>query len=152
MTKTVPQSAMPQHSLDSLDHRLIALLRTDGRAPISKLAAQLHVSRGTAQNRLDRLVESGIILGFTIRIPTEFDAGLVRAITSLRLVDTSATVAIARLRGVREIRKLHTTNGSWDLVVEIQVSTLEELDQVLRTIRAVDGVHATETSILLSSI
>ncbi len=146
------QFAMPQSSLDTLDHRLVALLRADGRASISQLAAQLHVSRGTAQNRLDRLVEAGVILGFTIRIPTEFDAGLVRAITSMRLVDTSATVAISRLRGVPEIRRLHTTNGAWDLVAEIQVSTLEELDHALRTIRAVAGVHDTETSILLSSI
>ena len=41
--------------VDALDQRLIALLRADGRAPVSQLATALHVSRGTAQNRLDRL-------------------------------------------------------------------------------------------------
>nr|HQV14445.1 AsnC family transcriptional regulator [Denitromonas sp.] len=43
-------------ALDSLDHELIGLLRADGRAPLSKLADILKVSRGTVQNRLDRLV------------------------------------------------------------------------------------------------
>ena len=49
------------HVVDALDERLIALLRADGRAPISQVAASLHVSRGTAQNRLDRLIEAGVI-------------------------------------------------------------------------------------------
>lgn len=152
MSGTVIQSAVALNILDELDRQLIALLRVDGRAPISTIAAQLHVSRGTAQNRLDRLVASGVILGFTVRVRTDVEPGAVRALTSMRLVDTSATAVIAKLRGLPEIRTVHTTNGSWDLVAEIRVSTLEQLDHVLRTIRGVEGMHATETSILLSSI
>jgi DNA-binding Lrp family transcriptional regulator len=48
---------------DSVDKELVAILRIDGRASISKLAKLLHVSRGTVQNRLDRLIDSGAILG-----------------------------------------------------------------------------------------
>jgi DNA-binding Lrp family transcriptional regulator len=137
--------------LDALDQRLIALLRADGRAPISRVAAELHVSRGTAQARLDRLVATGVILGFTVRVRSDVEQGAVHALTSIGLVDTAATGVIAKLREQPAIRMLHTTNGSWDLVAEIQVETLQELDAVLRAIRGIEGVHATETSILLSS-
>ena len=44
------------HPYDDLDRRLIALLREDGRAPVSKLATLLKVSRATVQSRMDRLV------------------------------------------------------------------------------------------------
>jgi DNA-binding Lrp family transcriptional regulator len=67
------------HVVDTLDQRLIALLRADGRASISKLSASLNVSRGTTQNRLDRLIESGAILGFTVRVRQDLDDHMVRA-------------------------------------------------------------------------
>ncbi len=48
--------------LDDLDRRLLALLRSDGRAPVSKLADILGVTRGTVQARIDRMLEQGAIL------------------------------------------------------------------------------------------
>ena len=54
--------------MDDLDHRLIAALRSDGRAPLSELAKSLGVSRGTIQNCLDRLIASDVIFGFTVRV------------------------------------------------------------------------------------
>ena len=55
-----------RQNLDQLDQTLIAQLRVDGRASVAKLSDILGVSRGTVQNRLDKLIDSGAILGFTI--------------------------------------------------------------------------------------
>ena len=68
-------------TLDDLDLRLIALLRVDGRAPVSTLAAQLDVTRATVTNRIERLVASGVVLGFSVRIREELDPSTVRAMT-----------------------------------------------------------------------
>ena len=138
--------------VDDLDQRLIALLRADGRAPISQLATALHVSRGTAQNRLDRLIQAGVILGFTVRVRKDIDERLIRALTTIQLAGKATAAVIARLRGIPEIRALHTTNGTWDLIAEIGVDTLPDLDRVLGTIRAIDGIRGSETSILLTSM
>jgi DNA-binding Lrp family transcriptional regulator len=140
------------HVIDALDQRLIALLRADGRAPISQIAAALHVSRGTAQNRLDRLIEAGVILGFTVRVRQDIDEHLIRALTTIQLAGKTTTAVIARLRGIPEIRAVHTTNGTWDLIAEIGVDTLPDLDRALGTIRAIDGIRSSETSILLTSM
>ena len=137
---------------DALDQRLIALLRADGRAPISQIAAALHVSRGTAQNRLDRLIQAGVILGFTVRVRQDIDERLIRALMTIQLAGKTTTAVIARLRGIPEIRALHTTNGTWDLIAEIGVDTLPDLDRALGTIRAIDGIRSSETSILLTSM
>ncbi len=140
------------HVVDALDQRLIALLRADGRAPISQIAAALHVSRGTAQNRLDRLIQAGVILDFTVRVRQDIDERLIRALMTIQLAGKTTTAVIARLRGIPEIRALHTTNGTWDLVAEIGVDTLPDLDRALGTIRAIDGIRSSETSILLTSM
>lgn len=140
------------HFVDALDQRLIALLRADGRAPVSQLAAALHVSRGTAQNRLDRLIQDGVILGFTVRVRRDIDEHLIRALMTIQLAGKATTAVIARLRGIPELRALHTTNGAWDVIAEIGVDTLPDLDRVLGTIRAIDGIRSSETSILLASM
>jgi DNA-binding Lrp family transcriptional regulator len=59
---------------------------------------------------------------------------------------------IKLLRGLPQIRTLHTTNGSWDLVAEIHAESLHDFDRVLREVRTIDGVMNSETSILLSSV
>ncbi|MFZ5673505.1 MAG: Lrp/AsnC family transcriptional regulator [Pseudomonadota bacterium] len=141
-----------KYAFDDLDRRLIAHLRGDGRAPLSKLAEVLGVARGTVQNRLDRLLETGAVAGFTIRVREDYETDVVRAVMLIEVVGKSTTQAIKRLRGLPEIQALHTTNGKWDLVAEIRASSLAEFDRVLREVRMIDGISNSETSLLLSSV
>jgi len=137
---------------DSLDRELISLLRHDGRAPLSKLATILNVSRGTVQNRLDRLLNSGAILGFNVRVREDYGLDTVRALMMIEVVGRSTTQIIRQLRGIAELVALHTTNGSWDLIAEIQTGSLAEFDRVLRDVRMIEGVLNSETSLILSTI
>lgn len=145
-------SEIAKYAFDDLDRRLIAHLRGDGRAPLSKLAEVLGVARGTVQNRLDRLLETGAVAGFTIRVREDYETDVVRAVMMIEVVGKSTTQAIKRLRGLPEIQALHTTNGKWDLVAEIRASSLAEFDRVLREVRMIDGISNSETSLLLSSV
>ncbi len=137
--------------MDDLDRRLIGALRADGRAPLAKLAMILGVSRATVQNRLDRLIAEGTVLGFTLRTRQADDAASVRAIMMIAVVGKSTAAVVRALRGVPEVEALHTTNGSWDLVVELQAENLAAFDRVLTYIRSVDGVSNSQTNLLLSS-
>jgi len=137
--------------LDDTDHRLISLLRSDGRVPVSSLAVALGVSRGTVQNRIDRLVRAGVILGFTVRLKPDAEPAAIRAITSIEIQGKATTRVLKELGGYPEIRALHTTNGRWDVVAELESENLEKFDQVLLNIRLLDGIVSTETSILLST-
>lgn len=139
------------HLLDQLDRRLIAILREDGRAPVSKLAAILDVSRATVQSRLDRLLDSGAVLGFTIRAREELGPDEVRALMMIEVSGHSTATVIRRLRGMPELRQLHSTNGKWDLIAQVAATSLADFDRVLRDVRTVDGITNSETSILLSS-
>ena len=137
---------------DDLDRRLIALLRQDGRAPVASLAAALGVARGTVQARLDRLIETGTVLGFTVRVHQDHDRDAIRAIMLIEVAGKSTAAIIRMLRGLPELHALHTTNGAWDLIAEIRAQNLAHFDRVLREVRTVDGILNTETSLLLSSV
>ncbi|MFD1745477.1 Lrp/AsnC family transcriptional regulator [Rhizobium helianthi] len=137
---------------DELDRQLIAQLRIDGRASLSKLADVLGVARGTVQNRLERLQETGILLGFTIRVREEFDSQSIHAIMMIEVTGKTTSHVIRKLRGISEIHSLHSTNGNWDLIAQIRAANLAEFDRVLREVRMIDGVTNSETSLLLSSV
>ncbi len=138
--------------LDDLDQRLLAALRTDGREPVATLARRLGVTRATVNSRLDRLVQSGTVLGFTVRVREEHDPRSITAISLIEVEGRTTDDVIRRLRGFPELHSLHTTNGGWDLVAEIRTTSLGDFDRVLGQIRAVDGVVNSETSLLLSSV
>lgn len=136
--------------MDSLDNELISLLRTDARSPVSSLAQRLNVSRATVKARIDRLVETGVIQGFTITTGTEAPSG-VRSIMMVEVEGKAAETVLRRLRGIPEVRTLYATNGRWDIVAELETANLGDFDEVLRRIRLIDGISATETSILLAA-
>jgi DNA-binding Lrp family transcriptional regulator len=140
------------HVFDELERRLISVLREDGRAPISKLGTILGISRATVQSRLDRLIETGAVLGFTVRFRQDYDVDAIRAIMMIEVSGKSTTAVSRQLRGLPELHSLHTTNGTWDLIAEIRSDSLTDFDRVLREVRTIDGVVNSETSILLSSV
>lgn len=145
-------SQVAKYLPDELDRRIIAHLRADGRAPLSKLATTLGVARGTVQTRIDRLIETATLLGFTARVREDYADLTVRAVMMIEVNGKSTTQVIHRLRGITEIRTLHTTNGGWDLVADIHAASLSDFDRVLREVRMIDGVANSETSLLLSTV
>ena len=138
-------------SLDDLDHRLIRALRDDARLPTATLARVLGVSRGTVQNRIDRLTAQGVILGFSVRLHPEAEPGRVRAIMSIEVEGRGSPKVMKGLQGVPEVEAVHTTNGRWDLVAEIAAADLAAFSGALDAIRMIEGVASTETSLLLQT-
>jgi DNA-binding Lrp family transcriptional regulator len=59
--------------------------------------------------------------------------------------------AITAIKQILEVAKIYTTNGRWDLAVEIKAADLESFDTALSKIRQVSGIETTETNLLLSS-
>ena len=139
-------------SLDDLDHRLIRQLRDDARQPTATLARILGVSRGTVQNRIDRLITGGVLLGFTVRLRGDVAATGVRAITSVEVRAADIKAVVAALKRLPDVTRIHSTNGRWDMVLEINAPDLATLDRALHDIRAIKGVSLSETSILLSEL
>ena len=139
-----------RQNLDEIDRGLIEMLRDDSRLPTATLARRLGVSRGTVQNRIDRLVAAGVIQGFTIRLQSDVDTGQIAAITSLEIRSSDHKPVITQLKRLPEVARIHATNGRWDLIVEIRTRDLVSLDRVLTAIRTIKAVSASETSILLA--
>lgn len=137
--------------MDSLDHQLLALLRQDARMTVATLAQKLGVSRGTVSNRITRLEDQGVIVGYTVRLRPDARPDQIKAWMSIAVEGNQARLVIASLLGEPGVASLHDTNGRWDLLAELHAGNLPELSQVLERIRLIKGISNTETSIHLET-
>lgn len=137
--------------MDEIDHRLIALLRANARAPVAGLAKSLKVSRGTVQNRIDRMTARGDIVGFTVKARAESEAERVRAVMAIAVEGERSGAVLRALRGFPQVERVHMTNGRWDMIAELNTDSLAGFSAALDGIRLIDGISATETSLLLKT-
>ncbi|MBV8123567.1 MAG: Lrp/AsnC family transcriptional regulator [Burkholderiaceae bacterium] len=137
--------------MDTLDQQLMALLRQDARASVATLALKLKVSRGTVSNRIARLEDAGVIVGYTVKLRPDAAPNMITAWTSIAVEGNKTREVIAILLGEPGVSALHDTNGRWDLLAELKAGSLNELAEVLERLRLIKGIGATETSIHLQT-
>ena len=137
--------------MDETDRQLIALLRQDARSSVATLAHRLGVSRGTVTNRLRKLEDDQVIVGYTVRLRPDAEPTSLRAWMGVLVEGNQTRSVIAALLGEPGVEALHDTNGRWDLLAEIEASSTRALSDVLERIRLISGIRSTETNIHLAS-
>lgn len=137
--------------MDDIDRQLISLLRKDARLPVATLAAKLRVSRGTVTNRLRRLEDDRVIVGYTLQLRPDAEPHRIRAWMGVQVEGNQSREVIASLLGEPGVAALHDTNGRWDLLAELRAESMPDLSEVLERIRLVKGIRTTETNILLAT-
>lgn len=137
--------------MDATDQQLLSLLRKDARTNVATLAKKLGVSRGTVTNRITKLEDTGVIVGYTVRLRPDAQPNQISAWMSVAVEGNETRAVIASLLGEPGVAALHDTNGRWDLLAELRAANLSELSQVLERIRLVRGISSTETSLHLET-
>jgi DNA-binding Lrp family transcriptional regulator len=137
--------------MDDTDRALISLLRKDARLNVATLAEKLGVSRGTVTNRLRKLEDEHVIVGYTLRLRPDAEPNQIRAWMGVRVEGNQTRAVMAALLGEPGVAALHDTNGRWDLLAELRAESNAELSAVLERVRLIKGIANTETSILLAT-
>lgn len=137
--------------MDSTDLQLIALLRQNARAPVAELAQRLRVSRGTVANRIRKLEDEGVLVGYTVLLRPDVETQRITAWMSITVEGNQTREVISHLLGEPGVAGLHDTNGRWDLLAELRAPHLGELAAVLERVRLIRGIAGTETSIHLQT-
>ncbi len=138
-------------AMDDTDRDLLSLLRVDARTPIAALAKKLGVSRGTVSNRLRRLEDEQVIVGYSVRLRPDAEPDQIRAWMGVRVEGNQTRAVVASLLGEPGVAALHDTNGRWDVLAELRAASNAELSEVLERVRLIKGIANTETSILLAT-
>jgi DNA-binding Lrp family transcriptional regulator len=137
--------------MDTVDQQILSLLRQDARMNVATLADKLGVSRGTITNRIRKLEDTGVIVGYTVRLRPDSHPNEITAWMSIAVEGNEARTVIATLLGEPGVATLADTNGRWDLLAELRAENLAALSKILERVRLIRGISNTETSIHLET-
>lgn len=137
--------------LTDKDEELVALLQTNARMPVAELARRLGVSRTTIQDRLKRLEDSGVIAGYGVRLADTSSLSGIQALVSLSVEPRKTNDVVRALSRMPSVQTLLSVSGKYDVVALLRAPTTERIDELLDDIGLIDGVHDTESSIILAT-
>jgi DNA-binding Lrp family transcriptional regulator len=132
--------------LDEVDRAIIAELLRDGRTSVRALAERVHVSRANAYARLSRLMDDGVITGFTAELAPQ-KAGLgTSAYVSVTIEQNAWRAVSARLQDIPYVEHFAMVGGDYDVLVLVRTPDNAALRHVvLERIQDIPGVRATHT-------
>lgn len=141
-----PVPPVPPRPLDSIDRSIVRLLQADGRASIRSVAEQVHVSRANAYARINRLIDDGVIRGFTARVNHERAGQGASAYITLKIVQNSWRTVREQLRELPGAAHIALVSGDFDVLLLVHTPdnrTLREL--VLTRLQSIPEVLSTRT-------
>ena len=136
---------------DAIDQALLAELRDNARATTSELSRRLGLSRSTVQSRLNKLLDSRVITGFTVQLGESYSESLIRAHVLIELAQKLTGQAQARLKKMRNVTALYAISGAYDMIAMVEARTTDELSRLLDEIANLDGIERTNSSVILET-
>jgi Lrp/AsnC family leucine-responsive transcriptional regulator len=139
--------------LDDTDRQLLMLLQDDDRQPLAVLSEKIGVAVSTINDRIKRLVRSGVISGFHARVaPDAVGLDLLAFIMVSWSNPKIEAGFLERVKASPDVLECHHITGAWNYLLKVRVGTTRDLERFLgETVKAVDGVERTETLITLST-
>ena len=132
--------------MDQLDREILSILRRDSRTPYTEIADRVGTSEGTVRNRVEQLIEDGIIERFTVATRT----GNVKAMIELSVdvnVDTAAVSA--RIVEWKPVDFVWQVSGDEDIVLVADAADTAALNDLIARARELDEVISTKTRLIL---
>lgn len=135
--------------LDEIDRQIIRELEADGRLSGRALAERVPISRANAYARVERLVASGVITGFTVRVDPAKVGQTTSAYVAMTVRQHNWRDLQERLRAIPEVRHMALIGGEFDVMLLVRAAGNDALRRVvLEQLQAIPGVLATRTFLI----
>ena len=137
--------------IDSLDKKILNILSQNARMPFKDVAAECGVSRAAIHQRVQHLIENGVITGSGFDVNPKSLGYSTCTYIGLNLERGSMYKnVVARLNSINEIVECHFTTGSYTMLIKLYAKDNEQLMDLLNNkLQTIPGVVSTETLISL---
>ena len=138
--------------MDTVDRRIIAALRENGRATYAELGRQVGLSASAVHERVGKLEATGVITGYHAVVnPSAVGLG-VTALIGIHSTDIAEDDDVAdALALLDEVESCYRVAGEESFVVKVRVATVDDLEHTLGRLRRIAGVARTRTTLVLST-
>ena len=132
--------------MDDLDREILDILRRDARTPYTEIAEQVGTSEGTVRNRVERLLEEGIIERFTVSTRT----GNIKAMIEVSVkVNVHTTEITERMAEWDQVDFVWQVSGEADIVLVVDAADTQAVNKLITRARELEEVENTKTRLIL---
>ncbi|MGB1239920.1 MAG: Lrp/AsnC family transcriptional regulator [Pseudomonadales bacterium] len=135
--------------MDKFDRQIIALLSTDARQSNSDIARAVGLSRTAVSKRVNKLEESGEILGYRAILPAKERVAAYFHIAHSAL---SCESLVPVLRTIPEIKHCHSTLGEIDMTAYVEAADLATLEALRCQLLSMDKIDSVKTSTIIKAL
>ena len=137
--------------IDKLDRKILSILSQNARIPFKDVAAERGVSRAAIHQRVQHLIENGVIIGSGFHVNPKSLGYTTCTYVGLNLERGSMyRDVVERIATIPEVIECHFTTGSYTMLVKLFAKDNEQLMDLLNNkIQSIPGVVSTETLISL---
>ncbi len=137
--------------IDSLDKKILEIVMLNARIPSKDVAVECGVSRAAIHQRIQRMVETGVITGSGYNVNPKALGYTTCTYIGLQLQRGSMyRDVVPELEKIREVVECHFTTGSYTMLIKLYARDNQHLMELLNDrIQHIPGVMATETLISL---
>jgi len=143
----------PVESVDETDERILAELADNARATFAEIGERVGLSAPAVKRRVDRLLATGVIRGFTTVVDRNVIGWGAEAYVQ---VYCHGTITPAQLReaweGIPEVVSAATVTGTSDAILHLMTRDMRHLEAVLERIRGSAAIERSESIVVLSNI
>ena len=139
-------------NIDSIDNKILEILFEDGRASASMIAEKIGLSVPATADRIKKLQDSGVVLGFRPIIDSKkMGVDITAFITVYSESSKNFEKVVLNAQKNAYVMKCYTTTGDGSHLLLVKVDNTKSLEKLLRTVQGWPGVTRTQTQIVLSS-
>lgn len=139
-------------ALDGIDRRILSLLQDNSELPLAKIGEQVGLSAPAIQERIRKLEEHGVILGYRAIVDARRVGKDVTAFIGVSIDHPKKLIAFERaLDGWDGVLECHHITGAYSLLLKVKIDNTSALETLISQIRSEEGVLRTETMIVLST-
>lgn len=139
--------------MERLDQQIVAYLVANARASYAQIGAKVGLSAPAVKRRVDRLLATGVLRGFTAVVDPEALGWGTEAFVEVHCRGNVPPATIrAGLEPLTEVVAAYTVSGSPDAIVHLRAADIAHLERALEHLRAVEFIDRTVSTVVLSTL
>ena len=138
--------------IDETDRKIIQVLQEDGRASLRKISEIVGVALGTVSNRVNRLEDTGIITGYSVRLDPEKIGWKLNVVIGLRIQKGRLIEIQEKISGDHRVSGVYDVTGDYDSMIIARARDRDDLDDLIKNVMSIDGIERLLTQLVLNTV